>query len=192
MTLDYLLDTVYEELRKLFPNSQILDVGDRTVFRGQDFMEVEVPLVTYSVRFELHPERVLDFITEKDLEAYTASIQEEVPYKMHIYIGLHSDIEREADEMAQTLLRGWGYAPRLGATPDDEDAGFGCYLEDFERLGVQDFGVASRVFHYVSWVRLDGRVEEVPLVRRVDYTVEPVICERAETAEKETFSVESQ
>jgi len=189
MTIDYILDTVYNELYALFPNVRILDVGDRSVFQGRDFVEVELPLVTYSVRFDVHSERVVDFITDKDFVNYTATIQEEVPYVMHLFVGLHAEIEREADDMAQTLLGGWGYAPRLGADPDDPSAGFGCYLEDFERLGVQDFGVASRVFHYTAWVRLDGRAEQVPLVQRVDYVLDPVICPRAEPADTETFSV---
>jgi hypothetical protein len=162
LTFDEIRDQVHARLAQIFPDVDILDVGSHSAFRGQDFIQIEPPVVTYALRFTPNFRRVVDEWTTKDLMNYTATIEELIPYDVILHIGCHSDLMKEAEDLALRLLRGLGRAPCIGE--------IGFHLVDTSYTGAFDLtGIYSYGFRYEGWVRLPGPVQTAPLIREIHW-----------------------
>ena len=160
-TFDEIRDGVYTALKGIFPHYEILDLGSHMAFRGREFTEIELPVVTYSLSFRPNYARVVDEHTEKDVEKSVVTIEELIPYDVTLLVGVHSDLVQEAEAMALAVQRAWGYAPCV--------AGIGFHLTSLSYGGAFDLtGVASFQLQYVGWVRLPGpKTEAIPMIREV-------------------------
>lgn len=164
-TYDEIRDAIYNEIVAVFPGYRVYDFGNRETFRGQDFIEIELPSITYSLYMELDYSRVVDEYTEIDLERNVGRVTEMIPYKARITIGCHSEFQKEAEQLSQMIHSHWGHAPCF--------AGIGCRLH---RVAFADAletgGVYSYEFSWVGWVRLAGRRQEYPLIRDIQYSLD--------------------
>jgi len=173
LTYDEIRDTVYARIAEIFPDVPVLDLGSHTAFRGRDFVEIELPVVTYSLSYRPNFSRVVETWEEKDIPNLTATLEELIPYDIVLTIGCHSDLLKEAEELALRVQRNLGRAPCIGE--------IGFCLVDTTYGGAFDLtGVYSFTFRYEGWARLPGPKDTVPLIREVVLPLKPCFSEGGE------------
>jgi hypothetical protein len=164
-TFNDIRDAIYEEIVEAFPGHRVYDFGKQETFRGQDFLEIELPSLTYSLYLELDYSRVVDEYTEIDEENEVGRVTEMLPYKARITIGCHAEFQKEAEELSHTIHQHWGHAPCFD--------GIGCrLLRAHHSDSHEGGGVYSYMFSWTGWVRIAGRTQEAPLVKEVQYPIE--------------------
>lgn len=174
-TFDEIRDAIYDELVQAFPGERIYDLGKITTFTGQQFVDVELPCITYSLLLTLDYSRVVDELTEIDEAAGVGRVTELIPYRALITIACHSELQKEAEALSHRIHTRWGHAPCF--------AGIGCRLNRVDYADATETnGVYSYEYSWVGWVRLAGRTQEAPLLRTVRA---PVDVKSGETLEEE-------
>lgn len=159
LTFKNVRDIVYDDLRAMFPHETILDTGDKSRFKEQDYAYVDLPMVAYSLRYELALPRVTDAVTTKDLVSMTGEVEQLVPYDVILNVSCHGRLQEDAEDMALRVHRAWGRAPCIG--------GIGFHIDDVYHTGAAGFGVYSHHFRWVGWFRIAGPLFEAPLVTEV-------------------------
>ena len=158
MTVTEFRRALGQEIVDALSGYQVLYMGD-----VRDYREVELPLVTYSIRVKVNYERGYDEFTEKDLQAYTGTVTQLIPHDVILTIGVHSLYMEEADSMYHAVLRTFGFAPLIG--------GIGFKLTNDSPRPAEEFGVYSYWLEYTGWVLLEGVAVTAPLVREVRHGV---------------------
>ncbi|MCS7240831.1 MAG: hypothetical protein NZ651_06275 [Candidatus Bipolaricaulota bacterium] len=166
-TFNEVRDIVAEKLKEIFPELwpyRVLDYSALQRYRGRDFLEVELPVVTYSLQFRPHFERVVDYKKIIYLDQNRGIVQELVPYIADLALACHSDVQAEAEELALRVHQKLGRAPCLG--------GIGFHLVRSLYGGAVELqGIYSILFAWEGWFRLAGPTAEAGLIHGHQFTV---------------------
>lgn len=160
-TFDEVRDIVAQALQALYPDVSVLDYGTLARFSGRTFLDVELPVVTYSLTFAPHLARVTDEVETLLLEEKKVRVEEMVPYSVRLTVAAHSDVQAEAEELALRAHRAFGRAPAIG--------GIGFHIVGVYTGGAVELtGIYTYGFSWEGWIRIAGPVQEAPAITEVD------------------------
>lgn len=167
LTFEDVRDRVSQALKGIFPELwpyHILDFSSLERYRGRNFVDVELPAITYSMQFEPHLERVVDYYKRVDEEQEIVEVEEGLPYRVWLYLACHSDVQKEAEELGLRVHRGLGRAPVIGDIP--------FYIDRSVYGGAVELnGIYSVLFAWEGWVRIAGLKVVGPLLKQINYEI---------------------
>jgi len=153
-TIGDAIDAAMAPLGFTVPDAEFCDLN-------QVYQFADLPRIVFYWSLDPWMELLRDIVTTKDLEEMTAVTQEWIPHRITIQIKAMSVFMLEADEMAEAVLKQFGYSPCFEGIPLLYQ-GISDSSDEFK------LGVFDRTLTYSGSLFLKGRSVNSQLVESID------------------------